>query len=619
MTELLPDALNEWPLAARGRPCYLATAPDAVFAMLHAPEETTRSDTGVIICSPFGWDELSAHRSLRCWAGALAEAGHPALRFDLPGSGDSGGSPREPRRLEAWTAAVAGAAASLRATEGCERIVAIGIGLGGIVAANALALGAPIDDLVLWGVQSRGRVFMRELQAFAKILDAEAVHFSAVKETPPAPADSDVLGEGAVNASGFLLTAETVAAIEALDLTELAVPDAQRRRILLLRRDSSEVDRRLREHYERSGAEVTVADGPGFGTLMVDPQFSKPPWEAFAYTMNWLAQGATAAPAAVAAPATPPPRSAEIELSVGEVAIRETPFELDFDGEQLSGVLTEPVPSSFGEPALCAILLNAGAVRRIGHHRMWVEVARRWAARGVPTLRLDVVGVGDSDGVEGQYAPRTSFQRHEFAKQVIAACDELERRGLPSEFIVGGLCSGAYWGLHAALADDRVRGLLLVNLLAFFWSEDFGAMRDARRTRALLRERDLGTIARIVATDRWRMARMARVMVARARAGRNGGGDGEGPGADLVGVLAQLGERDVETLLLLSLGEPLYDDFVSYGLLDRLDEWPNLHLERIPTAEHVFRSAWSQIYIHNALDDALSRTLGEKSRRSAVD
>ena len=37
MTELLPDALNEWPLAARGRPCYLATAPDAVFAMLHAP------------------------------------------------------------------------------------------------------------------------------------------------------------------------------------------------------------------------------------------------------------------------------------------------------------------------------------------------------------------------------------------------------------------------------------------------------------------------------------------------------------------------------------------------------------------------------------------------------
>jgi hypothetical protein len=72
----------------------------------------------------------------------------------------------------------------------------------------------------------------------------------------------------------------------------------------------------------------------------------------------------------------------------------------------------------------------------------------------------------------------------------------------------------------------------------------------------------------------------------------------------------------VESLLLLSLGEPLYDDFVAYGLLERLDEWPNLHLERIPTAEHVFRSAWSQVYIHDALDAALARTLGREGRRS---
>ena len=313
-----------------------------------------------------------------------------------------------------------------------------------------------------------------------------------------------------------------------------------------------------------------------------------------------------------------PPRSAELELPVGDALIRETPFEFDFHDERLSGVLTEPVSTAAGEPALCAILLNAGALRRIGHHRMWVEVARRWAARGIPTLRLDVVGVGDSDGEEGRYAARTSFQRAEFATQVIAACDELERRGLPPRFIVGGLCSGAYWGLHAAFADDRIRGLLLVNLLAFFWSDDFGAARDARRTRALLRERDLATIARIVATDRWRTVRMARVLFRRARAGRNRGG-GEGPVADIVGALEQLRDHDVETLLLLSLGEPLYDDFVSFGLLQRLAEWPNLHLERVPTAEHVFRSAWSQIYIHDALDDALARTLGEKSRRSAAD
>jgi hypothetical protein len=216
--------------------------------------------------------------------------------------------------------------------------------------------------------------------------------------------------------------------------------------------------------------------------MMVDPQFSKTPWETFAYATGWLADAVAGAD--VFPPfAAPPPRSTELELTVAELAIRETPFEFEFAGELLSGVLTEPVASSV-EVGLCAILLNPGAVRRIGHHRMWVEVARRWAARGVSTLRLDVLGVGDSDGAEDLYAARTSFQRHELAKQVIAACDELERRGLPGRFIVGGLCSGGYWGLHAALADERVRGLLLVNLLAFYWSDDFGAMRDARRTRA---------------------------------------------------------------------------------------------------------------------------------------
>jgi pimeloyl-ACP methyl ester carboxylesterase len=617
MTELVPDAIDAPPLATRGRSFYLATAPDPVFAVLHLPGRTAHTNTGVVICSPFGWDELSAHRSLRCWADALAQAGHPTLRFDLPGTGDSGGSARDPRRLDAWTAAVEAAASWLRASEGCERIAAIGIGLGGIVAYRALALGAPIDDLVLWAVPARGRMFMRELQAFARILDAETVHTAAAKYTPPAPDDSEVIGEGAVNASGFLMTAETVADLEALDLTALPVPDAARRRILMLRRDTGEVDRRLLEHLEQSGVELRLCDGPGYGTMMVDPQFAKPPWTTFENTTAWLAEAAAYERAAIAAPCVGLARGSELELMIDDVALRETPFEFDFDGQELTGVLTEPVSALPADVNLCAVLLNPGAVRRIGHHRMWVEVARRWALRGVPTLRLDVVGVGDSDGAEGMYEARTSFQRAEFSRQVIASFDELERRGLPDQFIVGGLCSGAYWGLHAALADERVRSLLLVNLLAFFWSEDWGAMRDARRARTLLRERDLGTIARILAADRWRMTRMARVTVRRLRAGR-GGGELEGAEADIVGVLEQLREHDVESLLLLSLGEPLYDDFVAFGLLERLAEWPNLHLDRVPTAEHVFRSAWSQIYIHDALDDALSRTLGEKNRRSAA-
>jgi hypothetical protein len=158
--------------------------------------------------------------------------------------------------------------------------------------------------------------------------------------------------------------------------------------------------------------------------------------------------------------------------------------------------------------------------------------------------------------------------------------------------------------------------LLLVNLVAFFWSDELGAARDARRARTLLRERELGEIVRIVATDRWRLTRMARARLRNAHPGRlrHGPGDHEVPAA-----LDALRDGDVETLLLLSFSEPLFDDFVADALLERLGEWPNLHLDRVATNDHVFRSLWSQRQVHEALDGALGRTLAETGRRAETD
>jgi hypothetical protein len=75
-------------------------------------------------------------------------------------------------------------------------------------------------------------------------------------------------------------------------------------------------------------------------------------------------------------------------------------------------------------------------------------------------------------------------------------------------------------------------------------------------------------------------------------------------------ALAQLRERDVQVLLLLSRGEPLAEDFVADARADRLAEWPNLQFGRIPLEDHIFRPVWAQQYVHRALDDALLRALG---------
>ena len=83
----------------------------------------------------------------------------------------------------------------------------------------------------------------------------------------------------------------------------------------------------------------------------------------------------------------------EAFLDVGGVRVREAPFLVEHEVGTLFGILAEPVDGP--RPPLAAIFLNAGAVRRIGPNRLWVEAARRAAAEGLPTLRVDLEGIGD--------------------------------------------------------------------------------------------------------------------------------------------------------------------------------------------------------------------------------
>ena len=612
MRDLAPHPDGEETQALRGHAGYITTATATLFAVLHLPS-SERSNVGVVICSPFGWDELGSHRSLRALAGALAQAGHPALRFDLPGSGDSSGSPRDPERLEAWTASVGAAAETLRSASGCDRVIAVGVGLGGMLALRAAALGAAVDDLALWAVPSRGTLLVREMRTFARMADAELVDTGLAREEPP-PSQEDPTAVGDLNVAGFVLTAETVGSLESLDLTTLELPGAERRRVLLLGRDTLPPDRRLRGRLEELGVELSVTEGRGYDTMAVDPHLAEVPYDTLSRIVAWVQAGEATNGGPddreAATPAGTDLLADSVELVSGEATIRESPVDFEFEGERLVGILSEPV--SAADADLCAVLLNAGAVRHIGPQRLWVEVARRWAALGVTTLRFDVAGVGGSDGVSSAYSDRGAFQRPEFAIQVTAALDEVERRGGPSRFLVGGVCSGAYWGLYAGLSDERIRGLLLINLLAFHWTPELGALRDSRRARALLQEREVATVLRIIVTDRWRITRMLLTKLRGLRLRRRAPGGEPLQVSEVTTVLDGMRERGVQVTLALSLNEPLFEDFVADGLIERLGEWPNLHLERLPTMEHVFRSPVSQGYAHSTLDGALARTLGSR-------
>src|SRR5262249_53958126 len=152
----------------RSRPVILDLAPDPVYSTFFEPPSDAggAGGTAVLICPPWGWDEVTSYRARGAWATRLAAEGRPSLRVDLPGAGASPGPPADAGLADAWIDAVAGAAAWLAALPDVDRVAAIGLGLGGLLAAAAIGRGAPIDDLVLWAAPETGRAWIRELRAF---------------------------------------------------------------------------------------------------------------------------------------------------------------------------------------------------------------------------------------------------------------------------------------------------------------------------------------------------------------------------------------------------------------------------------------------------------------------
>jgi pimeloyl-ACP methyl ester carboxylesterase len=123
------------------------------------------------------------------------------------------------------------------------------------------------------------------------------------------------------------------------------------------------------------------------------------------------------------------------------------------DENTLVGILTQP-GGARGTDVGC-LLLNVGVNPRSGPRRINVKTARRLAQSGVPSLRFDLSGLGDS---------RASSSSNNFRQQALvdlrAALDQFEASTGIRKFVVFGICSGAAHGMMIALDDARVVGLL---------------------------------------------------------------------------------------------------------------------------------------------------------------
>jgi hypothetical protein len=119
----------------------------------------------------------------------------------------------------------------------------------------------------------------------------------------------------------------------------------------------------------------------------------------------------------------------------------------------LFGIVTEKDGSPAGPWVL---LLTVASHHHVGPSRLWVELARRWAASGARVLRFDVSGVGDSGDFGGPmvYTSRSVSDVVDAAKAISPDA--------PGEVILVGMCSGA-WAASLAGYEVGARAVYLVN------------------------------------------------------------------------------------------------------------------------------------------------------------
>jgi alpha-beta hydrolase superfamily lysophospholipase len=562
------------------RPWFIDADGRTLFGWHHAAPAQLRRGAGVVLCAPLGYEYMSAYRTWRILAGELAALGFDVWRFDYDGTGNSSGDCHERDRVGAWVGSIARVLAEARRSS--PRVALVGLRAGALLALQAAAADGEIERLVLWSPFSSGRAFVRELKAIARL--------SRVDEG--APPD-----ESPINAEGHLVTAETAAALSSWTIDSIAKRPAAD--VLLLDRDDRSRDPQIETRLTALGAQVMRIPVAGTAEMLMPPHLTQVPRRAVDQITAWFDRWRPVGPGFSRTNITP-----GFNQTFNEHARRFGP------DERLFGIITAPKDQTTNAPAV--ILLNTGAGHHVGPHRLYVPLAREWAALGHVVFRFDLGGIGDSLP-PNQPDPNVAYPAHmvDDTREAIAFI----RREAPNrDVIVAGLCSGGWLAFRAARDGLDVDGIISINPPMYLRDGDAGRqwVHDGRELERY--QRSMRDPSKWMKALRGRAAyatftKMAASALAQRVAMRMMGRRGDSLPDSLARDLATIADRGTRALFVFSHGDNGLAYFERHGqpAFRRSTVRQLVEYVVIENAGHACRPQAAQQRLRELLTDFVSR------------
>jgi len=132
-----------------------------LFGVFHEPPGRS-SKSAFVFCHPWGEEKLWAHRVFVSFARALAADGHPVLRFDFMGNGDSEGTFSD-LSITTFKTDLHRAIEEVKRLTGAPSVSLLGLRFGATIASLVAEETAGIHHLILWAPITDGEQYLQEL------------------------------------------------------------------------------------------------------------------------------------------------------------------------------------------------------------------------------------------------------------------------------------------------------------------------------------------------------------------------------------------------------------------------------------------------------------------------